>query len=421
MKVPERIRVTHLLLAGLPLLFLAGWSGQAAGRARAASASLSGETNAGMIAEQADPSRAPAEGKGDASRGPLNVKKKLDQMLRVWRESPNPDLDFELSAEFNRLLSGLTSDEFRALYRESVSRLPFRQQYALLTAWAVMDPTAAIDSLDGGGRDKFLVIGLYREWMLRDPDAAMKWLSEGDASPALKERARILRLNAMRDLVEVDADSALAQIPKMERAEAVQNLKEWLFSDALSEAMRQRVLETATSLATPEELVGIQKAQAVKMAEKDPAAAMALASMLELPESERLQFDASLHFAREDVPLAKALDEWMAAHGDDTEVPREVQVKISTLMSHESEEADRWLSSLPAGPQRDLIYEKAVRSYLGLGRPQQAVGLLEGIESPSSRAVALRALDRLWPQVDGKAASAWREGLAEEDRELLEE
>lgn len=419
MKVPERIRATHLILAGLPLLFLAGWSGEAAGRAKAAS--LIGKARAGETAEQADPSRAPAVGKNASFRNAVDVDKKVEQFLRAWRESPFPDLDFELSAELERMLGGLTSDEFRSLYEASGNRLPFRQRVAVLEAWAAIDAPGAMGALDFGERDKFLVIGIYCEWMLRDPDAAMKWLGDGGASPAQKERARILRLNAMNGLVEVNADSALAQIPKMGRAEAVQNLKGWLVSDSLSESIRKRVLETATSLATPEELVEIQKTQAMKMAEKDPAAAMAFAGSLELPESERLQLDAGLHFARENVPAAKALDEWMASHGDDAEVPREVQVKISTLMSHDSKEADRWLAKLPASPQRDLIYEKAVRSYLGLDRPQQAVGLLEGIESPASRAAALRALDRLWPQVDAKAASEWREGLAEEDRELLEE
>ena len=419
MKIPERIRATHLILAGLPLLFLAGWSGEAAGRAKAgASAAVPRSV---VTVEEEDTSSAAAAGKNASSRNTVDVDKKMAQFLRAWRESPFPDLDFELSAELERMLGGMTSDEFRYLYEASGNRLPFRQRVAVLEAWAAVDAPGAMGALDFGERDKFLVIGIYREWMLRDPDAAMNWLGDGGASPAQKERARILRVNAMNSLVEVDADSALAQIPKMDRAEAVQNLKGWLFSNSLSEAVRKRVLETATSLATPEELVEIQKNQAVKMAEKDEAAAMTLAGTLELPESERLQLDARLHFAREDVPVAKALDEWMSAHGDDAEVPREVQVKISTLMFQQREEADRWLANLPAGPQRDLIYEKAVRSYLGFERPQQAVALLEGIESPASRAVALRTLDRLWPQVDARAASAWREGLAEEDREVLEE
>lgn len=418
MKIPDRVQGWHLLALGLPLLFLAGWGGHAAGKSSAARR-LAHEGDPAVTARKATMEE--TQKRGARTPSTADLKRSSAQLLRIWRDSPDPNLDFELMGEAARMLDGRDAGELAALYQEfrgaSLENRMIRRE--ILAAWVAKDGAAALSAMGGNLYDRFTSIDVFRNWMLLEPDAAMKWLSEGDAPPSLKDYAKTLRLNSLRTLVEVNAGEAFAQIPRMERAEAVQNLRNWINSSNLPEAMRQRAMELAKGMATPQEMTQIHSYQAVQMSVGDPAGAAALVETLELPANERLQLDARIQMANPGVPDGKAIEGWLSGHPDQVEVPTAVSAKLSSWLFKNRDEGTRWLDGMPPGPGRDLIYANAVRDFIGFDGPAQAAAYAEKIESPAARTSALRTLDRLWPDLDSSAAAAWREGLSAEDRSLL--
>ncbi len=417
MKIPERIRAGHLLLAALPLFFLAGWSGHFTGRWQAG---REDERNAGATSVPALDDR-----RDDSIRPAVTLetraKESAERLLAAWQRSPDPHFDFELAGDLERILGGLSAEEIAAVYRliEAMPGALWNLRQDIVMAWALKDGPSALAALKDTSLDRHISIGVFRNWMLERPKEALTWLRDGEVPPALSDQKEILLLNSLNSFVKSDPEFAFGELSGMERKQAVNHLATWVDQFSSDEALRGRAWDQLEALATPEELAAIRRRMLLGMARKDPATASTQLEAMEIPEVERSDLETRILIEGTKLPAA-GFDQWMTDHPEAIRAPVAIQERLSEWLAHKPDEAKQWLDELPAGALRDGIFGHSARHLFGLNQRDEAAALAAKIEDPEIRSRTLLKLDRLWSDTDPSAAAAWRGSLSDEDLHALD-
>jgi len=336
--------------------------------------------------------------------------KKTAALLSRWLASPDAGIDFELHAEMDRLLDELSSESIAA-FLSGPPVPPANLRQAILLAWAEKDgPAAMAVAID----DDRAAVSAFRNWTVRDSDAAIAWLAETHFTSPSRDKLLINAMLALRLTNPVKAFEILAaQYPEKRN----QYLSLVITDSKSDDATKERLLALAAGKGTPEELERARAMQFSFLVKDDPAAAAEWAAANAGSAEELAQMEAKLLRTAETSKRFAALEGWLERHVTVEVLPEDVTQAFRYWFASHHGQLVHWLKDLPDGPHRDALLATGIAG--SFGRLPQAAELAGEVRSPQLRESALRRIDQLWHLTKPEEAAAWRESLSEEDRTLL--
>ena len=328
--------------------------------------------------------------------------------------------DWETEREMAALLEQLSAAELGDFFREVSS--PLKEtglRLRILEAWALKDGPSAIESTSARLDDWLLAAQAYRAWGAKDPDAALKWLREGELSPYAKQQKFVLRMNFLYDLAEADLEKALNEVPDMDQTEKKRFLERIAALGAEDEARMARLMEFAAN-ADADTRNAIEDGMVLSVGAKDFAKGFESIDGLEASAERKADLEMSVVRAVPKEKLAESMDAWAARHADGGHIPERMWEMLGERLIFYREEMRAWLEDMEPGPVRDAFYQQSVRHFVSGGERDKALRYINLIEDPGQRATALQTMHRMWSENDPVAARTWAEGLPDEDRQALQ-
>jgi hypothetical protein len=432
MKISESRITFGFGTAAILFVLLAGLGGNLKGKADASAAREAGDhpTSSPDAAAAEDSERTPS-----GSQDPRRLEKIRGKLLETWKPPTICVFDPEARAQTSQLLSQMSSAEIDSFLRSlppGSDRKGATSQMVrcVLFSWVLQDGPPALAYLGNCDSARSNLVRMrttqmVMSWADYDPDAALAWMGEGTLTPVQKNQVANIHLNSLMVMLDSDPDRAFAELSSMQGKEISDQLRLWGGTNGKSPEMRERLLDYAAGTGNPEDLAVVRTSIAGSMAEVDPDAARAFVGSLQASDEELAALDASVTVATARKNPESAYTDWLQRNSKFTEVPAAIQLGISAWLGqssmgdHDDRGAIKWLDALPAGTQRDALYESSIPALVGFRHFDEAARMAETIDSPSLRASTLNALQTRWLLVDSQRAAVWKEGLPPEDQMVL--
>lgn len=368
--------------AGAAVLFvlLAGVGGNLKGKADALAAA--------EVREHPAHSPDTAEAGGGKARAPSQDPRRLEKihkkLLDIWKSSTATSNDPELRAQTMQLLAQMSSPEIEAFLRSLPSGsermgVDFLMVRRVLRGWVLQDGPAALAYLDtcGSARSsmtRMMITDMIMNWVRDQPDAALAWMSEQSLAPLQQARVANIRLNSLMVLVESDPDRAFQELSSMKGKDVSEQLKNWGGTNGRNPELRKRLLDYAAGTGNPGDLPAVRTAIINAIADEDPEAAKEFVRNLQASGRELTALDTALTTATARKNPESAYTDWLQKNSKVTEIPTEIRYGISAWLGrssmgdHDDGEPIKWLDALPAGGQRDILYESTIPALAGFHR-----------------------------------------------------
>ena len=296
---------------------------------------------------------------------------------------------------------------------------------SILSAWVLRDGPAALAYLgtSATARSKSILLfttQLVRDWIQDQPDAAMAWMNGESITPLQREQIANIRSNSMRTLSESNPDRWFQTLSTLSGKDVSEQFEYPSGVYSKDPELRKRLLDYAAYTGNPEDLIAVRNFVARAMAVNDPEAAREFIQTLQASAKELAALDAAVTAATARKNPESAYTDWLQRNSNVTEIPRAIQSGIgSWFEDNDRGQVTAWLNAIPAGNQRDLIYESSIPAFAGFQHFDEAAKLVENIDTPSIRANALNALQTRWLLANPEKAAAWKSGLSAEDQTML--
>ncbi|QJE94392.1 hypothetical protein [Luteolibacter luteus] len=328
--------------------------------------------------------------------------------------------DWEAERELAGLLAQLSATELSDFFKE-VSH-PYQGveiRMRVLNAWAIKDGPAAIEATAARLDDVHLAFDAYLAWGNKDPDAALKWLREGDLSAYAKQQKSMLRMNFLFVLADRDLEKSLNEVPDMDALEKKLFLQRVTASAAMDETKIIRLQEFAAS-ADEGTRNAVEDGTVLTMGSKDPAKGFDYIDGLEASRARKTDLELTLLRAVPNERVAESMDAWAARHPDGKDIPDRMWQELGTKLIFYRDGMRAWMDGMEPGPMRDAFYQHSVRHLVSRGDRERALHYIGQIEDPEQRVTAIRTMHRMWSESNPGEAKTWEESLSESDRKLLE-
>jgi hypothetical protein len=418
--------------AAILFVLLAGLGGNLKGKADASAAIEAGDhPESPTDAVEAEDAGKTPSGSQDSRR----LEKIRGKLLEIWKSPTTGLFDLEARAETSQLLSRMSSAEIDAFLRSlppGSDRMGGTSDMVrcVLFSWALRDGPAALAYLGNCDSARSSLVRMtttqvVMSWADYAPDAALAWMSDGTLTPVQQERVANIRLNSLMVMLHSDPDRAFTELSSMPGNEISDQLRLWGQTNGKSPEIRERLLDYAAGTGNPEDLAAVRTSIAGSMAEEDPEKAREFVESLQASGRELAALDATVTVEAARKDPESTYTEWTQKNSNVTEIPAEIQFGISawlgrsSMRDHDDRGAIKWLDALPAGGQRDALYESSIPALVGFRHFDDAARMVETIDSPSLRASALNSLQTRWLMEDPQKAAAWKNGLPAEDQALL--
>lgn len=403
MKTKDKI-LWPLALAGLVLtIFL--FNRGAAERAASGPSPATAEKTGGMVRADFTDSNAPANAANNTpgANGDRFTDRSLALLLAAIEGESNPGLQ---AAALVKLVEGIRLTDAPAALSASVgqtNRVSTEFRQLLVRRWTKGDAPAAAEwverNLSGAARFSALN-AVASTWAESDAAGAEQWARR---LPDLEERGNSL-LAIAGEMTRDDPAAALALAvdlpPGLVRDEFLLHAAgEWAGRDAKS------AIEWGQQIQNEDLRAQMLAAIATGFAEKDPAAAAALAAQ-SMPAG-RAQDDAVVgivqRWVQQNPEQAAA---WVAAFPEGTLRDTALEAVVKLWADRDLTEAGAWVNSLSARAGSDVAIAAYVEK-LAVQFPEMAVEWAQEIRSPVLRDERLVHLAELWLHHDAPAARQW--------------
>lgn len=404
--------------AAVAIVLLAGVAGHLKGKADSIADALSDEP---LISRFEPNVQGETVGNKSDSSDPLRLEKIHKRLRQIWNSPTIGDGDPEAQAQTSHLLAQMSSAEIEAFLRSMPPGSEshdgtYQMVRCILSGWILRDGPAALAYLDVEYKNNTPATnGILESWVRDQPETVLPWLNYESTTPVQQQRVEQVLLS----LLENDPDRAFKQLSTMKGKDVADQLWLWAIFPGEDPEMRKRLLDFAAATGNPEDLASVRSSIAHRMAGKDPEAAREFVRNLQADSEEQAELEAAITTGVALEERESAYTDWLQRNTGVTEIPATIQYGISDWINDEPEDTIKWLAALPAGTQRDLMYENSIPALAGNGSFDEAAKLVENIDSPSLRADALNALQTRWLLVDPEKAMVWKSGLSAEDEAVL--
>ncbi|QJE94313.1 hypothetical protein [Luteolibacter luteus] len=330
--------------------------------------------------------------------------------------------DLETDREIAALLAQLSNEELGDFFREATaSSRNYGDRLRIIEAWAVRDGPAAIEGASLRVDEWALAVEAYQAWGAKDPDAALRWLREGELSDYAKEHRVLLRKNFLYQLMRTEPEKALTEVPHLDKDEKKDILR-FAAASAVQEHDEAKLAQLAEFAAGADEEArdAIEMGQANSLGLMDYTKGFEYIDGLDTTAAKKADLEMSVLEAVPEEKLRESMDTWMARHPDGQDIPERMWEMLGQKLILHREGMRAWLEDLQPGPTRDAFYQESVRHFVSAGERDKALGYIGMIEDPGQRGTALRTMRRMWTESNAGEAKAWIESLPESDRAMLD-
>ena len=350
------------------------------------------------------------------------------QLWRLWKDSPDANLDTETQADIARLVAGMSSKQIETFLQNlppgSERGAGGQLRRIIVSCWVLQDGPAALTFMAtapdaGTDTNRLETTQTVMMWAADQPDAAFSWLDNEEIPPGLKKLAANIRLNSLMTLMDTQPDRAFQELSHMESKDVSEQLRLWAGTHGSDSYVREKLLEYSATTGRADDLAQMRSTILQVLAENDPEAAKAFLESLPTSPDQRDALEVHLTLGQARKEPKAAFDRWLETADTANGVPQEIQFGIGAWMWRKPDEALQWLDDLPPGDKRDSLHADSIPMLAGFDRFDKAAEIATGIASPPLRAEALHALDLRWSLVNQDAAEKWRQGLSADDRGLL--
>jgi hypothetical protein len=330
-----------------------------------------------------------------------NSASKSDPMARL-EELKNINDPLERTRLWLQLVDSLSPDQFTdfvaAFRAEGIPPERMREYAMLLTAWAKVDPQAALDYASKNTGSPYARQTILASWAAYDPNSAIAWAKSNHEG----EGANPWMVGVIQGLASQDpelASSLLKEMPRsVERGEALDSLLPALLSQKGIEGAR----EWASSLTDPALKDGAMTRIADRTIEKDPAGAADWLIANPSEATNRRVDDALYAMARKDQAAAMAFFNKLPAGNDRSNALRGI-INATAVDNPQKAAA---LMDAHSGDVNNRVVEQFVWHSFRQD-PQTAVSNISRLNNPEEQERMYSRTLEWWMERDQQAAINW--------------